>query len=77
MDPIYWASGLLLAGGIAAAGLTTMARTAIQSYTEYKAVTQQLGEAPYQERPHYRSIFWKNLKNVHAVIFGRGESSGL
>lgn len=70
--------GLLLGGGIVAAELTCVTCAAIESYSEYKSriteyrtATSALQEIPYQKRPRYKSIFWKNLKEVHAKILRR------
>lgn len=70
--------GLLLGGGIAAAELTCITCTAIESYREYKgrirqykAATQQPKKILHQEAPCYRSIWWNNLKETHAKILQR------
>lgn len=71
---------LLLGGGTVAAELTCVVCTAINSFSEYREkmkgyrkINQQLHleEALDQQKPVYKSIFWNNLKKVHAVTLGR------
>jgi len=70
--------GFLLGGGAIAAELTCIVCTALGSYNEYRErnmqyrqAKQHLEDITHQEEIEYRSIFWKNLKRVHTLAFGK------